>query len=255
MACAGNVQRGNDGPRARLRRFCSPMVGLTRLFQRAAKQAGDVRARWAWTEPTVWTNRMLTALENGVKGDQWFSLIDKVANEANLYWSFVQVAGNQGAAGVDHVTIDGFTRQQAKHLKRLTKTLTGGQYRPQAVRRVWIPKPGGKEKRPLGIPTVRDRVVQTALRNVLEPIFERDFAEPSYGFRPGRGCKDALRRVDTLLKQGYTHVVDADLKSYFDTIPHERLMALIRRKISDGRSRSYLASPEDLYRRRARGGF
>lgn len=200
----------------------------------ASKQAGDVRARWAWTEPTVWTNRMLTALENGVKGGKWFSLIDKAANEANLYWSFVQVSRNKGAAGVDHVTIDEFARHQSKHLKRLTKTLADETYRPQSVRRVWIPKPGGKEKRPLGIPTVRDRVVQTALRNVLEPIFERDFAEHSYGFRPGRGCKDALRRVDMLLKRGYTHVVDADLKGYFDTIPHDRLTVSIRRKISDG---------------------
>jgi RNA-directed DNA polymerase len=100
---------------------------------------------------------------------------------------------------------------------------------------VWIPKPGGKEKRPLGIPSVRDRVVQTALRNVLEPIFERQFAQHSYGFRPNRGCKDALRRVQQLLNEGYVHVVDADLKSYFDTIPHEPLMALIETRISDGR--------------------
>ncbi|MCH8840690.1 MAG: group II intron reverse transcriptase/maturase [Planctomycetes bacterium] len=168
---------------------------------------------------------MLTTLETGVKGGKWFSLIDKVSSEANLYWAFVQVARNKGAAGVDRVTIDDFTRRQSQHLKRLTETLTSGDYRPQAVRRVWIPKPGGKEKRPLGIPTVRDRVVQTALRNVIEPIFERDFAEHSYGFRPGRGCKDALRRVEGLLKDGYTYVVDADLKSYFDTIPHDRLMA------------------------------
>jgi RNA-directed DNA polymerase len=87
----------------------------------------------------------------------------------------------------------------------------------------------------LGIPTVRDRVVQTALRNVLEPIFEYEFKEHSYGFRPGRGCKDALRRVDALLKQGYTYVVDADLKSYFDTIQHQQLMELVREKVSDNK--------------------
>ena len=113
--------------------------------------------------------------------------------------------------------------------------LQDGSYRPQAMRRVWIPKPGSTEKRPLGIPTVRDRVVQAALRHVLEPIFERDFAEQSYGFRPDRGCKDALRRVDELLKAGYTCVVDADLKSYFDTIPHEPLMERVAEKVSDGR--------------------
>jgi len=201
----------------------------------SAKQAGDVRARWAWTEAAVWTDRMLTALEQGVKGEKWFSLIDKVANELNLFVSFCQVARNKGAAGVDRVTIDHFARHQAKHLKRLHKTIRDGSYRPHEVRRVWIPKPGSKDKRPLGIPTVRDRVVQTALRNVIEPIFEKDFAEQSYGFRPNRGCKDALRVVDQLIKSGYVYVVDADLKSYFDTIPHDKLMARIRGKISDGR--------------------
>jgi RNA-directed DNA polymerase len=103
------------------------------------------------------------------------------------------------------------------------------------VRRAWIDKPGSREQRPLGIPTVRDRVVQTALRLVLEPIFERDFAAQSYGFRPGRGCKDALRRVQHLLDAGYTHVVDADLQSDFDSIPHERLLARVREKVADGR--------------------
>jgi len=178
---------------------------------------------------------MLTALEQGVKGGKWFSLLDKVYAEENLYWAWVHVAQNQGAAGVDRVSIDDFAKQLASTLKRLTQTLQEGTYRPQAVKRVWIDKPGSKEQRPLGVPTVRDRVVQTALRQVIEPIFERDFAEQSYGFRPGRGCKDALRRVVELMKSGHRYVVDADLKSYFDTIPHDRLMAQVRRKISDGR--------------------
>ncbi|MFV1963273.1 MAG: group II intron reverse transcriptase/maturase, partial [Acidimicrobiia bacterium] len=200
-----------------------------------AKQAGNVRARWAWTEAAVWTDRMLTALEKGVKGDQWFSLIDKVASELNLFVSSGQVARNKGAPGIDRVTVDQFAKHQAKHLKRLHQTIQDGSYMPHEVRRTWIPKPGSKEKRPLGIPTVRDRVVQTALGNVIEPIFEKDFAEQSYGFRPNRGCKDALRVVDQLVKSGYVHVVDADLKAYFDTIPHDKLMARIREKISDGR--------------------
>lgn len=191
----------------------------------AAKQAGEVQrqfrfgeehSRWSWTESSVWTDRMLTALENGVKGGKWFSLIDKVYSPANLRASSQEVARNKGAAGVDHVTIDMFNKQLDHNLDELSETLRTGQYVPQAVRRTWIPKPGSTEKRPLGIPTVRDRVVQRALLHVLEPIFERDFAEHSYGFRPGRGCLDALQRVESLLAAGYTHVVDADLKGYFD---------------------------------------
>lgn len=200
-----------------------------------AKQAGEIRARWGWVEPQVWTDRMLTALEQGVKGGKWFSLIDKVYAKGNLCKAFQRVKANKGAAGVDRQTIEMFERRLDENLEYLAKALKEGSYRPQAIRRVWIPKPGGSEKRPLGIPTVRDRVVQTALRNVLEPIFERDFAERSYGFRPGRGCKDALRRVDGLLKAGYTHVVDADLRSYFDTIPQPQLLERFSAKVSDGR--------------------
>jgi RNA-directed DNA polymerase len=188
-----------------------------------------------WVEPTVWTERMLAALEQGVKGGKWFSLIDKVHPERTLRAAFSQVAANKGAAGVDHVTIEMFAEHRDEDLKRLSEQLRTGTYRPQAIRRHYIPKPGTQEKRPLGIPTIRDRVVQTALRMVLEPIFEYEFAEQSYGFRPGRGCKDALRRVDELLKRGFTYIVDADLKSYFDTIPHDRLMALVGQKVSDGR--------------------
>ena len=178
---------------------------------------------------------MLTALEQGVKGGTWYSLIDKVHPEATLRAAFHDVAANRGAPGCDHVTIEQFADDLDGELRRLSDGLRTGTYRPQPILRRWIPKPGSTEKRPLGIPTVRDRVVQTALRMVLEPIFEKDFAAHSYGFRPNRGCKDALRRVDELLKAGYVHVVDADLKSYFDTIPHDRLMAAVRRKVTDGR--------------------
>jgi RNA-directed DNA polymerase len=183
----------------------------------------------------VWTERMLTALVNGVKGGVWFSLIDKVYSIRNLAAAFADVAANDGAAGVDHVTIKRFAHKLPENLDILHRSLQAGTYVPQAVRRVWIDKPGTKDKRPLGIPTVRDRVVQAALRNVIEPIFERDFAEQSYGFRPGRGCQDALARVDELLKAGSTYVVDADLKSYFDTIPHDQLLELVARKVADGR--------------------
>jgi RNA-directed DNA polymerase len=178
---------------------------------------------------------MLTALERGVKGGVWFSLIDKVYSPGNLRSAFDKVKANQGAAGCDHQTIEMVEARLEATIEDLSAQLRAGTYRPCRVKRVHIPKPGSHETRPLGIPTVRDRVVQTALRNVMEPIFERDFAEHSYGFRPGRGCKDALRRVDALLRAGYTHVVDADLKSYFDTIPHGQLMGWIEEKIADGR--------------------
>src|SRR5262249_18902619 len=201
----------------------------------AAEQGGKVLDRWLWTESAVWTERMLTALEQGVKGDVWFRLIDKVWAERNLVASYSKVAANGGAPGVDHVSVEQFGSQLDANVAKLTAALHDGSYEPQAIRRVYIPKPGSSEQRPLGIPTVRDRVVQGAVRHVIEPIFEKEFAPHSYGFRPGRGCKDALRRVDELLKQGYVYVVDADLKSYFDTIPHDRLLQRLRERIADGR--------------------
>jgi RNA-directed DNA polymerase len=202
---------------------------------RTAKQAGEDGGHlWLLAEPVVWTTRMLTALETGVKGGKWFSLIDKVASPRVLDWAFTQVAAKEGAAGVDHQTITMYGARQAEETERLVRQLREGSYRPAAIKRVWIPKPGSKEKRPLGIPVVRDRVVQKGLQAALEPIFEREFAEQSYGFRPGRSCRDALRRVEQLLKAGYAWVVDADLQSYFDTIPHEQLLARVAEKISDG---------------------
>lgn len=208
----------------------------------ATKQTGETADRWSWVEPSVWTPRMLTALEQGVKGGRWFSLIDKVYATANLAQAYNRVAANGGAAGVDHQTVQMYERQLSANQEKLATQLQDGSYRPQAVRRVWIDKPGSKEKRPLGIPTVRDRVAQTALRNVLEPIFERDFAEQSYGFRPQRSTKQALRKVVALLKAGYTQVVDADLKNYFDTIPHQPLLKRVEEKVSDGRVLKLLAT-------------
>jgi RNA-directed DNA polymerase len=178
---------------------------------------------------------MLAALDKGVKGNAWFSLIDKVYSEPNLLNAATKVIANGGAAGVDHVGVEQFERDLGPNVARLSSELRTGEYRPRPVRRVNIPKPGSGETRPLGIPTVRDRVVQGAVRQVIEPIFEREFAGHSYGFRPGLGCKDALRRVDELLKQGYVHVVDADLRSYFDTIPHGALMKRVGERIADGR--------------------
>lgn len=197
--------------------------------------SGDELARWAWTEPHVWTNSMLATLEHHrVRGGKWHSLIDKVYKPENLYSAYREVAANRGAPGIDHVTIEDFTAGLKRNITKLQDQLHTGHYRPQAIKRVNIPKPGTNETRPLGIPTVRDRVVQAALRHVLEPILEKQFAEHSYGFRPDRGCKDALRRVDQLIRTGYKYTVDIDLKSYFDTIPHDALLQELRQYVADG---------------------
>jgi RNA-directed DNA polymerase len=196
--------------------------------------AEAVRGRWAWTAPEVWTDRMLTALEQGVRGGRWFTLIDKVYAPPTLRIAFARVKANRGAPGVDHVTVAMYEARLDANLAALSAALRDGTYRPQPIRRTWIPK-GPRERRPLGIPTVRDRIVQTALRLVLEPIFERTFAPHSYGFRPRRSAKDALRRVTALLRAGYCHVVDADLRAYFDSIPHASLRAQVRSRVSDTR--------------------
>ena len=144
----------------------------------------------------VWTDRMLETLETGLEGGHWYSLIDKVYKAGNLRRGWERVKANGGAAGVDRETVKMFAQREEANLEKLATALRTGKYEPEAVRRKWIDKPGSQQKRPLGIPTLRDRVVQAAVRQVLEPIFERDFAQHSYGFRPNRGCKDALRRVE-----------------------------------------------------------
>lgn len=204
------------------------------------KQAGDAQWRSYGAEPGVWSERMLAALDKGVKGNKWFSLIDKVYADRTLELAWAKVSSNAGACGVDGITVERFGKDSQKRLLAVKEHLKEGSYQPKPVKRVMIPKPGSAQKRPLGIPTVRDRVVQTALRMVIEPIFEKEFAPRSYGFRPGRGCKDALRQVNALLKSGHVHVVDADLKSYFDTIPHHRLMALVAERIADGRVKALI---------------
>ena len=210
-----------------------------------AKQGTDVTGgdprQLRWAEASIWTDRMVSALGNGVKGGKWFSLIDKVIRPATLEAAWQRVARNKGAAGVDGQSVERFAYQSERYLLELHTELKEGAYRPSPVKRVEIPKADGKT-RPLGIPAVRDRIVQAALKMVIEPIFEVQFREGSYGFRPGRGCKDAPREVDRLLKEGYTHVVDADLKGYFDTIPHDRLMALVEGSVSDGRVLSLIES-------------
>jgi RNA-directed DNA polymerase len=118
------------------------------------KQAGETREKWRWVEPLVWTERMLSALENGVKGGKWFSLMDKVYAPKNLRRAFEQVKARKGGAGVDHQTIEMYEEHLEDNLERLGELLRSGKYKPQAIKRVWIPKAGSKEKRPLGVPTV-----------------------------------------------------------------------------------------------------
>ena len=204
-----------------------------------AKQAGDrpsERPAWLTTESSaVWTPRMLATLERGIQGGKWYSLIDKVWDESTLRLAAWAVIRNEGAPGIDHRTTEQLERELEEEVAMLGNRLRENTYQPQAAKRVWIEKLGSPEKRPLGIPVVRDRVVQAAIRAVIEPIFERGFAEHSYGFRPGRGAQQAVARVEEQLAQGLVWVVDADVKGYFDNIPQDRLMARIEAKISDGR--------------------
>ncbi len=178
---------------------------------------------------------MLEALERGVKGGKWHSLIDKVHRDENLLLAWQEVKKRKGCGGVDRMSLCQFEHHLGQRLEKLSSQIREGSYEPQPVLRKYIPKDGGRGRRPLGIPTIGDRVVQAALRNVIEPIFERKFTDQSYGFRPGRGCKDALREVARLLSEGHTWVVDVDIKSYFDTIPHEELINEIAEEVADGR--------------------
>src|SRR5271163_1169997 len=225
------------------------MFGMTQQNSESALEATQGRdatggmttpVLW-WAEASIWTDRMKSALGNGVKGGKWFSLIDKVFRPSTLEAAWRKVEANKGSSGIDGQSLDRFAAGAELYLTELHESLKSGSYTPSPVKRVDIPK-GNGQTRPLGIPTVKDRIVQTALKMAIEPVFETQFREGSYGFGPDRGCKDALREVDRLLKEGYTHVVDADLKSYFDTIPHDRLMTLVEGSISDGRVLSLIES-------------
>src|SRR3954452_15033657 len=165
---------------------------------------------------------------------RFYLLHDKICREDILRHAYGLARANKGAPGVDGVTfamIEAAGREG--WLAAIRKDLVAKTYRPQPVRRVTIPKPGGGE-RPLGIPTIRDRVVQTAAKLVLEPIFEADFEDSAYGYRPRRGAVDAIKETHRLICRGYTDVVDADLSKYFDTIPHAELLRCVARRIVDG---------------------
>ena len=204
---------------------------IVRATARPESDPDDPR-KWSWVAASVWTDRMLAALGNGVRGGRWHSLIDKVYASQTLWTAWKRVAANHGAAGIDRMSVERFEANAEYYLKVLGQELRNGSYEPLPVRRVFIFKGKGKT-RPLGIATVKDRIVQGALKLVLEPIFEKDFLPVSFGFRPERSCKDALRIVDRSLRNGYTWVVDADLQNYFDTIPKRALMELVEDRVSD----------------------
>ena len=164
---------------------------------------------------------------------RFYLLYDKIHREDILRHAYALARANAGAPGVDGKTFAAIEASGVEEwLTGLREELTSKTYRPDPVRRVTIPKPGGGE-RPLGIPTIRDRVVQTAAKLVLEPIFEADFEDNVYGYRPVRGAVDAVKEVHRLICRRYTDVVDADLSRYFDTIPHDELLKSVARRIVD----------------------
>ena len=205
------------------------------LMERPGGQRSERPVPMKWESlkaKPLWTERMVQALEVRAQ-EGWFSLKDKVCSDVALSRAWARVRANAGAPGVDGVTIERFERNLDERLNRLQQALRDGSFQPQAIRRVEIPKADGS-KRPLGIPSVVDRVAQAAILETIEPIFEHAFDDASYGFRPRRGCKDALRAVQQGLDEGLCHVVDADLQRYFDTIPHAKLMNQVFHWIKDG---------------------
>jgi RNA-directed DNA polymerase len=195
-------------------------------------------------------------------GFRFYQLYDKVYREDILQHAYELARANHGSPGVDGESFEGIeSRGLEEWMKGLREELRSKTYRPQPVRRVMIPKPGGGE-RPLGIPTIRDRVAQTAAKLVLEPIWEADLEPNAYGYRPRKSAQDAIRKVDELLHEGYTDVVDADLSKYFDTIPHSELLQCVSRRIVDGQMlrliKMWLKAPveerEENGKRRLTGG-
>lgn len=177
--------------------------------------------------------RFREGVKSGPKRRRWYSLIDKIWAMPNLEEAFKEVKQNRGAAGVDKVTIKALESDLEHNLRMLQQNLQTKTYKPKPVKRVYIPKADGTQ-RPLGIPTVGDRIVQAAAKRILEPIFEETFMDNSFGFRPGRSAHMALEKIRKDLMDGYVYVIDADLKSYFDTIPHDKLIATVREEVVDG---------------------
>ena len=188
---------------------------------------------------------------------RFYALYDKICREDILTHAYELAKANGGAPGMDNQSFEQIEAAgRGRWLADVRKELMETTYRPEPVRRVMIPKPGGGE-RPLGIPTIRDRVVQTAAKLVLEPIFEADLEPNAYGYRPRRSAQDAVRKVHQLLRAGYTDVVDADLSKYFDTIPHAELVQSVARRIVDRRTlhliKMWLTTP--VMERNEKGGW
>jgi group II intron reverse transcriptase/maturase len=162
------------------------------------------------------------------------SLIDKVYKPPNLYIAWEKVKANKGSGGVDRVSVEDFEQNLPQNLDEIHRLLKEDRYLPQPVRRVWIPKPNG-DKRPLGIPAVRDRVVQQALLNRMQRIFEPKFSDCSFGFKPGRSPHQAIEKVEEYLKRGCQWVVEVDIEKFFDTVDQKKLMNLVAEEIADGR--------------------
>ena len=188
------------------------------------------------TTPTS-VQKLQTALHAKAKESpdfRFYALYDKVYRNDVLAYAYERCEANGGAAGVDNQTFEDIERHGLERwLDELAQGLKSRTYRPQPVRRVYIPKPDGKQ-RPLGIPTIRDRVVQTAALLVLEPIFEADLQPEQYAYRADRSALDAVRHVHKLINTGHGKIVDADLSSYFDSVPHAELMRSAARRVVDG---------------------
>ena len=168
------------------------------------------------------------------KKKKYPSLIDKVWNWKNLNEAWRRVKQNRGSGGIDEVTIEVFDRNQEQNLSAIQRLLKQDRYEPNSVKRVYIPKPDGRQ-RPLGIPTIMDRIVQQALKNVIEPIFEAEFLNSSFGYRPGKSAKQAIEQIERVRNGGHEWVLDADIKAFFDMVNHEKLIDAVAERISDGR--------------------
>lgn len=214
------------------KRKTSAEIGVVQLAFTFGIEPKDEASVVEGNEPAT-SSTPAQAMGRPMRKRKWHSLADKVYSPRNLAQAWDRVRSNAGAGGVDGVSVSTFTRKAEEHLAHLHADLRSRTYRPQPVRRVYIPKSGGG-KRPLGIPTVRDRIVQQALVQVLAPIFEAKFSKRSHGFRPGRGCESALAVVEQAIRHGYAWVVDADVRAFFDSVSHEKLLGLLNEEVADG---------------------